>query len=97
MLRDNADQLKIAFLKQLIDGLVSELYYPDEIKTANKQILPHLGKLTPVTNDMTEEEKLANTQREFEHLYDPRHRVRNNLETLDSVDVLRTIREVFKR
>ncbi|MCK4623617.1 MAG: hypothetical protein KAT62_15565 [Desulfuromonadales bacterium] len=35
--------------------------------------------------------------REFDRLYDPRHPVRNNLETLDSVEVIRTIREVLKR
>ena len=35
--------------------------------------------------------------REFDCRYDPRHPVRNNLETLDSVEVVRTIREVLKR
>ncbi len=82
---------------QLIDALVYELYFPDEIKAANKEILPHLGELEPLTDDMSEEEKLAIIQHEFDRLYDPRHPVRNNLETLDSVDVVRTIREALKR
>ncbi|MEW6519190.1 MAG: hypothetical protein AB1461_07220 [Thermodesulfobacteriota bacterium] len=36
-------------------------------------------------------------QTEFDRLYDPRHPVRNHLETLDSVEVVRTIREALKR
>lgn len=48
-------------------------------------------------NAMSEEEKLAIIQREFDRLYDPNHPVRNNLETLDSVDVVRTIREALKK
>jgi len=85
------------YLEQLIDGLVYELYFPDEIKAANKEILPHLGKLEPLIDTMTEEEKLAVIQREFDRLYDPNHPVRNNLETLDSVEVVRIIREALKR
>ena len=43
------------------------------------------------------QEELAIIQREFDRLYDPNHPVRNNLETLDSVDVVRTIREALKK
>lgn len=95
MLREQ--KLQSAYFEQLIDGLVYELYFPDEIKAANKEILPHLGELEPLTDDMSEAEKLAIIQREFDRLYDPNHPVRNNLETLDSVDVVRTIREALKK
>lgn len=89
--------LVYVFFKDLIDGIVYELYFPDEIKAAGKEILPHLGDLPPITDTMSEEEKLAIIQREFDRLYDPRHPVRNHLETLDSVEVVRTIREALKR
>jgi len=46
---------------------------------------------------MSEEEKLAIIQREFDRLYDPRHPVRNIIETLDSVEVVRTIREALRK
>lgn len=90
-------RLVSAYFEQLIDSLVYELYYPNEIKAANKEILPHLGDLTPVTDTMSEEEKFAVIQREFDRLYDPRHPVRSHLETLDSVEVVRTIREALKK
>ncbi len=70
---------------------------PDEIKTAKKEILPHLGELTPITDAKSDEEKLAIIQSEFDRLYDPRHPVRNHLDTLDSVEVVRTIREALQR
>ena len=43
------------------------------------------------------QEELAIIQREFDRLYDPNHPVRNNLEALDSVDMVRTIREALKK
>uniref|UniRef100_A0A831UB68 site-specific DNA-methyltransferase (adenine-specific) n=1 Tax=Geobacter metallireducens TaxID=28232 RepID=A0A831UB68_GEOME len=97
MAKSKDQNLQPAYFEQLIDALVYELYFPDEIKAAGKEILPHLGELTPITDTMSEEGKLAVIQREFDRLYDPRHPVRNNLETLDSVEVVRTIREALKR
>ena len=89
--------LESTFFEQLIDGLVYELYFPNEIRAADKEILPHLGELEPLSDDMSEEEKLAVIQRQFERLYDPRHPVRNHIDTLDSIKVIRTIREALKR
>lgn len=89
--------LQSAYFEQLIDALVYELYFPDELKAAGKEILPHLGELTPINDDMSDEEKLAIIQREFDRLYDPRHPVRNNLETLDSVEVVRTIHDALQK
>lgn len=85
------------YFEQLIDGLVYELYFPAELKAAGKEILPHLGELAPITDDMSDEQKLAVIQREFERLYDPNHPVRNRIETLDSVDVVRVIRDALKK
>jgi methylase of polypeptide subunit release factors len=86
-----------SFYKSLSNALVYELYFPDKIKCAGKEILSHLGGLAPITDIMCDEEKLAIIQREFDRLYDPHHPVRNNMETLDSVEVVRTIREGLKR
>ena len=85
------------FFDDLIDGMVLELYFPEEVKAAGKEILPHLGKLTPLTDTMSKEDKLAVIQREFERLYDPNHPVRNHLKTLDSVEEVRIIREALKK
>lgn len=76
--------------------MVYEFYFPEEIKAAGKEIIMHLGVLKPINEDMSDEEKLAVIQNEFDRLYDPKHPVRNHLEILDSVDVVRTIREALR-
>ena len=50
---------------------------------------PQDTDLTFFTND--------ENQTLLDRFYDPNHPVRNNLETLDSVDVVRTIREALKK
>ena len=92
-LREIDNDLLYSFFDNLIDGIVYELYFPEELKSANKEILKHLGDLKPIADEMSEEEKLAIIQSEFERLYDPNHPVRNNIETLDSIEEVRIIKE----
>jgi hypothetical protein len=90
-------KLQSAYFEEIIDGLVYELYFPDEIKSVKMEIYPHLGELTPITDKMTDEEKLAIIRHEFDRLYDTWHPVRNHVETLDSIDIVRTIRKALNR
>jgi len=89
--------LLTSFFEQVIDAAVFELYFPTEIKSAGKEILKHLGELKPITDEMSDEEKLAIIQSEFERLYGPNHPVRNHIETLDSVEEVRIIKESLKK
>jgi hypothetical protein len=84
------------FFKNLSDALVYEVYFREEMIDADKQILHYLVALKPITDEMSKEEKLAIIQSEFERLYDPNHPVRNNLETLDSIEEVRIIKEALK-
>ncbi len=95
--KEKNQKLQTAYFEQMIDALVYELYFPEEIKAAGKEILHHLGALKPIIETMTDAEKLSIIQSEFDRLYDPNHPVRNNLETLDSVEEVRIIREALKR
>jgi hypothetical protein len=88
--------LELKFYEHLLDGLIYELYFPEEIKSAGKEILKHLGKFKSQNDEMSEEEKLAIIQSEFERLYDPNHPVRFAIETLDSVEEVRIIKEALK-
>ncbi|GJL66040.1 MAG: hypothetical protein NPIRA05_10110 [Nitrospirales bacterium] len=89
--------LHCSFFDQLGGGLIYELYLPDEIRAAGKEVLTYLGDLLAITEVMSDKEKLAIIQREFDRLYDPAHPVRNHLGTLDSVEVVHTIREALKK
>ena len=89
-------KLQTAYFEQLIDGLVFELYFADEIAAANKPLFKHLGELKPMTDTLTTEEKCTLIQSEFDRLYHPSHPVRNHLETLDSVEEVRIIKEALQ-
>jgi hypothetical protein len=89
-------KLIFSFFDDLNDSVFFELFFPSEIKGVKKEILKHLGDLKPISDNMSEEQKLAIIQSEFERLYDPNHPVRNNVETLDSVEEVRIIREALK-
>src|SRR5690606_36440921 len=88
--------LTFSFFDSLLNSLVFEVHFPEEIKSAGKEILKHLEDLKPITDDMSEEKKLAIIQSEFERLYDPNHPVRFAIETLDSVEEVRIIKEALK-
>lgn len=89
-------QIVYSFFDNITNAVVYELYFPLEIKSAGKEILKHLGDLKPFNNDMSQEKKLAIIQSEFERLYDPIHPVRFAIETLDSVEEVRIIKEALK-
>lgn len=88
--------VQISFFDSLASAICYELYFSDEIKSAGKEILKNLRSLEPITDAMSEEEKLAIIQSEFERLYDPNHPVRFAIETLDSVEEVRIIKEALK-
>jgi hypothetical protein len=96
LLKVSKKDLTFEFIEALLNGIIYELYFPNELKSAGKEILKHLGDLKPINDEMSEEEKLAIIQSEFERLYDPNHPVRNAIETLDSIEEVRIIKEALK-
>lgn len=90
------EQSIVSFFESVIDGIVYEIVFPTELKSAGKEILKHLGDLKPITDEMSDAEKLAIIQGEFERLYDPNHPVRTAIETLDSVEEVRIIKEALR-
>lgn len=84
------------YIDQIINSLVYEIYLPEAINSANKCIAKHLGDIIPLLENMTPEKKLSIIQSEFNRLYDPIHPVRNNIESLDSVEEVRIIKEALK-
>ena len=90
------DNIINTFYESILDGISFELFLPDEIKSANKQILKHLGDLKPLEDAMSEEEKLAIIQTEFTRLYDDNHPIKYAIETFDSIEEVRIIKEALK-
>lgn len=96
VLKKHKNDLEFSFFEGVLNSCIYELYFSEEIKSAGKEILKHLGDLKPITDMMSEEKKLAIIQSEFERLYDPNHSVRFAIETLDSVEEVRIIKEALK-
>lgn len=84
------------FLEELINAIIYEAYFELEIKKAGKEIIKHLGTLKLLNEDDSDEKKLSIIESEFNRLYDPNHPVRNNIETLESVEEVRVIKEALK-
>ena len=70
--------------------------------TINKKLFGDEYKYWFTTNEaamadlLSAEEKLAIIQSEFERLYDSNHPVRNAIDTLDSIEEVRIIKEALK-
>ena len=59
MKRLRVNKLIFSFFDLLLNSIVYELYFKDEFHSANKEILKHLGDLKPITDEMSDEQKLA--------------------------------------
>jgi hypothetical protein len=85
------------YFEQLIDGMVYELYFENEIKQAGCDILKYLDDLPEITEEMTDEEKLKIITKVFNKLYDAASPVRKNLETMEKVKEVRIIKESLEK
>lgn len=89
--------LQSAFFEILIDGLVYELYFGDELRATGVEISRFLGELLPLAPEMDDRKKNEVIRPAFDRLNASGHPVRKNLEKLDSVPVVRTIRKALNR
>jgi methylase of polypeptide subunit release factors len=85
------------YFENIIDACVYELYFAAEVHAANKDVIKHLQDLKPIDDSMTDDQKLSIINSEFERLYDPYHPVRNNVETIENVEVVRIIKASLKK
>ncbi len=79
------------YFEKIIDALVYQLYFPQELKAAGKIVLPHLGNLPALSDTMSEAAKLAIIKDEYQRLSHPDHPVPHILDTLHEIEVVHTI------
>lgn len=58
-----------------IDAMIYELYFPDEIKAAEREILKHLNNLPELNDNQTDEQKLTIVENLCRELSNPSHPV----------------------
>lgn len=84
------DRLMVSFFERLIDCMVYELYFADELHKENKYFIEPLQKenLLDVQNMNN---KLEGIRAIFEKLNDKNHIIKKNMYFIDSVEVIRII------
>jgi len=65
----------LSFFDRLMDAMVYELYFPEEIKTADAEVLKHLTNLPELKDNWSDEKKLAVIEKVYKELSDPAHPV----------------------
>ncbi len=85
------------YFEQLIDGMVYELYFENEIKQAGCDILKYLNDLPEVKDEMEDEEKMIIITKVFNKLYDKESPVRKNVEAMDSVEEVAIIKKSLEK
>ncbi|MDD3356830.1 MAG: TaqI-like C-terminal specificity domain-containing protein [Dysgonamonadaceae bacterium] len=85
------------YFEQLIDGMVYELYFENEIKQADCDILKYLNDLPEIKDEMENEEKMKIISKVFNKLYDKESPVRKNLFFMDSVEEVAIIKKSLEK
>ena len=81
----------VSYFERILNGMVYELYLPDELHKAGRHIIKHVEAEKLPELESIEGDKLAALQGIFERLYAKDHPVRENLYFLNSVEAVRTI------
>ena len=85
------------FIEQVINSIIYEIVFPEEIHSANKGVIEYLQDVYPIDDSMSDQEKISIINSEFERLYDPYHPVRNNVDTIENIEVVRIIKEALRK
>jgi hypothetical protein len=80
-----------SFLESLINAMVYELYFPNEIKAADAEVLKFLSSLPELVDDWSDEMKLAVIEKIYKELSDPKHPVSIAMEKQKTVPEVRII------
>ncbi len=86
------DTLLRDYFEQIINGLVYELYFPEDLHAARLKLFDLVSKTDlPDLDTIPEQERLPRLRALFETLYDTDHPLRGALFHLGSLEVVRTI------
>lgn len=90
--------VEASYFEQIIDALVYELYFPEEIKAGGISFIEELQAYNlPNISDLTDLEKMPVVHKVFEELYDKEHPIRRGIYFLDSIEIVRHIKESLRK
>jgi type I restriction-modification system DNA methylase subunit len=90
--RSARDELALGYLEQLLNALVYELYFPDDLHAQNLRFFDLVEQAhLPDLADIPEGARLERLRQVFETLYDGNHPIRIALAKLQTLDLVRII------
>jgi adenine-specific DNA-methyltransferase len=89
--RLSQDKLMLQYFEQIINGLVYELYLPEDLHAHGFTFANHLKDENLPTLNENQNNKLEVIRTIFNRLYDQEHPIRQNLFALDTLPVIRMI------
>lgn len=82
----------LAYWERVLNGLVYDLYFPDEVHGAGLRLFDLLeAARLPDVNSLPEKDRLPRLREKFEELHDGAHPLRIALDKLQTLDTVRII------
>ena len=86
------DTLMLAYWEQVLNGLVYELYFPEELHARGLHLFDLVQQAgLPVLDAISEAQRLSRLRKEFECVYDLQHPLRAALHDIQTVEEVRVI------
>ncbi len=89
--QSSADKVMTQYFEKIIDGLVYELYLPEELHAKDKYFMRYLLTENLPNIDKIKGDKMAELRQIFQKLFHKDHPIAKNLFFLDNVEVIRII------
>ncbi len=83
-------ELMPIYFEQILDGMIYELYFEDLLKSKNRNIMTYLEDLESLDN-IQEDKRISFLFDVFTKLNDTKHKVRNNLFYMNSINEIKII------
>jgi len=85
------DAVMLSYFEQIIDALVYELYFPDELHSHDRYFMRLLQRENLPALNQPHENQIRQIRQIFERLFETNHPVRQALFFLDTLPIIRTI------
>ena len=86
------DALMLGYWEQVLNGLVYELYFPEELHAHGLRLFDLVQQAgLPALDAIPEAQRLSRLRKEFERVYDLQHPLRAALHDLQTVEEVRII------
>ncbi|NLD48113.1 MAG: hypothetical protein GX660_13125, partial [Clostridiaceae bacterium] len=96
-LSSSEKEMQNSFFQQIIDGITYELYFEEQLRSTNRDIIQYLKTLPKISNKTSEAQKINLISDIFNKLYDEKSPVRNNLFFMDTIVEIRIIKGLDKK